>query len=124
MTQHESVLATGESLEAKRSFTLPGMSHERDAQVVAERLGHLAGVRGVRTDVRRHRVTVVYDLTRLDCRRVLDVLADSGFPAPDTRWARLKTSWLQYLDENGRANANAPEAPCCSNPRGIAAHKK
>ena len=52
------------------------------------------------------------------------VLEDIGFPASESWWSRLKANWLQYLDENGRENANAPAAPCCNNPRGIAPTKK
>jgi len=110
--------------EVKRHFTLRAVTHERDAQVITEHLGNLPGVRGTETSIRRHRVTVVYDITRLDYRLVLDALEEIGFPAPETWWSRLKTSWLQSLDETGRENANAPPAPCCSNPRGIVPRKK
>lgn len=124
MTQSESNLTVQGAWEVKRHFTLPAMTHERDAQIIAERLGRLPGVRGTKTDVSRHRVTVVYDVTRLDYRSVVDALAETGFPAPESWWLRLKAKWLQSLDETGRENANAPEAPCCSNPKGIAPTKR
>ena len=124
MIQSNSTLTVQGAWEVKRHFTLPAMTHEHDAQMIAERLGRLPGVRGTKTDVPRRRVTVVYDVTRLDYRRVLEALEKTGFPAPESWWLRLKASWLQNLDETGRENANAPEAPCCSNPKGIAPTKR
>ena len=124
MNQSKSNLSVQGAWEVKRHFTLPAMTHRRDAQVIAERLDHLPGMRGAQTDTGRHRLTVVYDVTRLNYRQVLDALANTGFPLPDTWWSRLKTNWLQGLDETGRENANAPEAPCCSNPKGIASTRR
>lgn len=99
------------------------LPHARDARMVAERLSHLPGARDA--DTGRRRMTVVYEITRLDHRQVLEALADIGFPLPDTWWSRLKTSWLQGLDETGREHAKAPPAaPRCSNPGGIAHPRK
>ena len=103
----------------KRRFTLPAMAQESDAQAIAERFGRLSGVRGTSADIERHRLTVVYDFTQSDCMAVLAALEETGFPVADNRWARFKTNLFQYLDTNGRDNANAPAAPCCSNPKGI-----
>ena len=120
MNQSKANLSIQGAWDVKRHFTLPAMTHKRDAQVIAERIGRLPGVRGAETDIGRQRVTVVYDITRLDYQHVLDALVDTGFPIPDSWWSRLKANWLQGLDENGRENANAPDAPCCSNPKGVA----
>lgn len=120
MNQNKSILSVRGAWEVKRRFILPAMTHERDAQVVTDRIGRLPGVRATRADVGRRQVTVVYDTTRLYYRQVLEALAETGFPVPDTRWSRLKTNWLQNLDETGRENANVPAAPCCSNPKHIA----
>jgi copper chaperone CopZ len=124
MSQYTANLSVQGAWEVKRHFNLPTMTHDRDARTVTDRIGRLTGVRGTRADVRRHRVTVVYDTTRLYYRQVLDALAETGYPVPETWWSRLKTSWLQNLDETGRGNANRPEAPCCSNPKGIAPTKR
>ena len=110
--------------EVKRRFELPGMNHERDAQVVSSVIRNLPGVCGVLTDSTRAREVVVYDVTRLDYKSILAALEQAGFPAADTRWNRLKSRWLQSLDETGRENANAPAPVCCSNPKGIAPVKR
>jgi len=124
MNPHASTLSVGGAWEVKRHFTLPAMTHERDAQVVTARLGRLPGVRGAKADLGHHRVTVVYDITRLYYRQVLDTLAETGFPVPETWWLHLKSNWLQGLDETGRENANTPAAPCCSNPTCLTSAKK
>jgi copper chaperone CopZ len=124
MSQSRTNLSVNGAWEVKRHFTLPALTHERDAQVISDRLGNLPGVQGTDANVHRHRVTVVYDITLVDYRHLLDALAETGFPAPESWWSRVKASWLQSLDETGRANANTPAAPCCSNPRGIAQRKR
>ncbi len=112
-------LAVHGAWEVKRHISLPAMMHERDAQVVARHVEGIPGVRGTKTDTDRHRITVVYDITLLDYSHLLDALTEIGFPTRDTWWSRLKTSWCHYADVTGRENANAPPAPCCSNPKGI-----
>lgn len=124
MRQNSSKLSTRGAWDVKRHFSLPTMDDERDAQTVAAQIGQLAGVQGILADAGHHRLTVVYDITELYYREILDELSAAGFPVPDTRWSRLKASWLQGLDETGRGNANAPAAPCCSNPKGIVGPKK
>jgi len=116
MNQHESTLAVRGAWEVKRHFMLPAMTHERDGQVVTARLGRLPGVRGANADLRRHRLTVVYDITRLYYREILDILEEIGFPERESWWLHWKRNWLQNLDETGRENANTPAAPCCSKP--------
>ncbi|MEA3274079.1 MAG: heavy-metal-associated domain-containing protein [Pseudomonadota bacterium] len=124
MTRSTTHLSAQGAWEVKRRFTLPGMSHERDAQVIAKHLGRLSGVSGTAADIGRHRLKVVYDTTQLVYLQVLEALEEVGFPTSDGRWARIKANWFQFLDVNGRENANAPEAPCCNNPKGIAKPKK
>jgi len=124
MHEHRPKLRAQGTWEVKRRVTLPAATHERDAQLIAERLGRLPGVSGMYMDVRRHRLSLVYDVTRLDYRQLLEALAEAGYPVSETRWSRWKASWLQGLDDTARDNANAPEAPCCSNPKGIAPSRK
>ncbi len=119
MSGNATSVTTQGAWEVKRSFVLPAMTHERDAQVVSRRVEQLPGVRSARTDIRRHRITVVYDITWMDCSRVLKAFADVGLPAHDTWWARFKKRWYQYADETGRDNASVPPVPCCNNPKGI-----
>lgn len=110
--------------EVKRHISVPAMSRERDALVVGNRLAQIKGMRGVCGDARRQRLTIVYDVTQLDYDQVLDTLKETGFPSEDGPWERFKARWFQYLDTNGRENANAPEAPCCSSPKGLMQTKR
>lgn len=119
MTQNNTRPSSQGDWVVKRRFTLPTMAQESDTRVIAERLGRMPGVRGMSTDIERQRLTVAYDFIQTDCRTVLAALEEIGFPVADNRWARFKTNWYQYIDTNGRDNANAPAAPCCSNPKGI-----
>ena len=120
MSQSVSRLSAQGTWDVKRKLKLPGLHHERDAQTIAFALQRLPGVLATATDVGKSSVTVVYDITRIDYRRVLDSLAEAGFPVADNWWSRFRTNWLQNLDVTGRENANVPTPPCCSNPKGIA----
>ncbi len=124
MSRNTTTLTTQGAWEVKRSFVLPAMTHERDAQVVSQQIERLPGVRGARADTRRHRVTIVYDITRLDCIHLLRAFAEAGFPAANTWWSGAKKSWYQYSDETGRDNASTPPAPCCNNPKGLSQPRK
>jgi copper chaperone CopZ len=116
MNQSTASLTPQGAWKVRRHVTLPTLEGEADVAAVAQCLESLPGVRGVQADPRRHRLTVVYDITRLNYRQILDTLTEGGYTPSDSRWARLKTNWLQGLDETGRENAHAPAAPCCSKP--------
>jgi len=124
MSHTKARLKTEGAWEVKRDITLPSLSQERDTQLIMQHLKALPGLRGTQTDLKRQRVTVVYTQTQLDYGTVLQTLESIGFPTSQSRWSRMKANWLQFLDENGRENANAPPPPCCSNPRGIAPPRK
>jgi hypothetical protein len=110
--------------EVRRYFRLSEPTRDEDAERVGKQIAALPGIRGARVDPHRHRLTVVYDITKQDYRHILDVLAAAGVPMADTWWSRFKANWLQHIDETGRENANAPQAPCCSNPTGISRPRK
>lgn len=117
--EHREAREVGEAQCVQRRVKVPEPIIDRDAALLAERLGTLPGMRFVKVSAGRRCLTVNYDVTQLDYRTVLDVLSGIGFPAEETRWSKLTSLWYQYLDENGRSNAGAPDAPCCSNPKGI-----
>jgi len=110
--------------DVKRKISLPSLSHQADGDMVASTVAGLAGVHEVQVDVAGQQLLVLYDVTRVDYQTILDALAQAGYPAKDDWWARVKRGWFQYLDTNGRENANAPEPPCCSNPKGIVKPRK
>jgi len=122
MQRNSAKLTVQGAWEVKRRFHVPTMAKRHDAQAISRDLGKLPGVRAVQTDLDRHRLTLVYDITHTDYRHILQALEASGFAVPETRWTRLKTNWLQGLDEIGRDNAKAPAAPCCS--KGVAPMRK
>lgn len=103
---------------------VPGLSHEADGLRLEQSLGELDGVQRVEVVVGRRRIRVTYDQTRIDFLQILECMAENGFPASDSWWALRKAAWFNYLDRNARENANAPEPPCCSNPKGIATGRR
>ena len=119
MIRHNRSSSVNGAWEVKRRFRLPGLSHERDAQVVTEWLGRLPGVLATKPDVGRRRLQVVYDITRTDYLQVLEALEQAGFPVSGGRWARLKANWFQYRDRNSRVNRAVPGAPVGSNPKDV-----
>jgi copper chaperone CopZ len=119
MTRNDTPLKPRGAWEVKRRIRVPGMAHQWDARTITERLASISGVRGVTADIERHRLTVAYDITQSNYHEMLAALEEIGFPATNNWWARSKADYFQYLDTNGRENAKAPAAPCCSNPKGI-----
>lgn len=105
--------------EVRRRSKIPALAHEADAIVVERALGALSGIHKVRSDVGKHQIEVRYDITASDFGTIADALAEVGFPHPNNWWWHFKANQFQYVDTNGRDNANAPAAPCCSNPKGI-----
>ncbi len=119
MTRNNTRLKPRGPWEVKRRISVPAMAHQLDTRTITECLTRVSGVRGAFSDLNRRRVTVVYDITQSSYHELLAALEEIGFPAADNWWARFKGNHFQYLDTNGRDNANAPAAPCCSNPKGI-----
>ncbi len=105
--------------EIRRKIKIPALTHEADALVVERALGALRGVLKVRADVEKHQVEVRYDITVSDFWTIAEALDEVGFPHPNNWWWRYKANQFQYVDANGRDNANTPAPPCCSNPKGI-----
>lgn len=110
--------------DTRHWISVPGLVHEADGLSIQERLGEVGGIRGVEFSPKKHRLRITYDQTRIDYDTLLQHLGALGFPASDSWWSRQKGIWFQYLDRNARENANAPEPPCCSNPRGIAGTRR
>jgi len=116
-------ISTRGAWDTRHWISVPGLVHEADGLCLKQLLGEVAGVGEVECDPASHRVRITYDQTRIDYDTLLQHLATQGFPASDSWWSRHKGVWFQYLDRNARENANAPEPPCCSNPRGIAGNR-
>jgi hypothetical protein len=79
-------------------------------------LQSMPGIRSVAADATRQQVVVLYDVTGTDYLTILAKLEDAGFPPLDNWWSRRKMHWYQFTDRNGRENAKAPPAACCSKP--------
>lgn len=105
--------------DARHWIKVPALSHDADGLQVQSHLAEINGVGEVEYYPGKHRIRVTYDQTRIDYDSLLQQLEAHGFPAANDWWSRQKGAWFQYLDRNARENANAPEPPCCSNPRGI-----
>jgi hypothetical protein len=105
--------------DTRHWITVPGLSHEADGLQLEHSLAQLDGMQRVQTIPGKRRIRVTYDQTRVDFQQILERMESIGFPASDSWWSLRKAEWFQYLDRNARENANAPEPPCCSNPKGI-----
>ncbi len=105
--------------DARHWISVPGLSHEADGLRLEQALSELAGVQQIQIAPGSRRIRVTYDQTRVDFQQILERIAAVGFPASESWWSVRKAAWFQYLDRNARENANAPEPPCCSNPKGI-----
>ena len=105
--------------EVRRRIKIPALAHEADAAVVQRTLEVLRGVLTVRADVEKQHIQVRYDITICDFRTIAEALSEIGFPHPNNWWWHFKANQFQYVDTNGRDNANTPAPPCCSNPKGI-----
>ncbi|WP_428609679.1 heavy-metal-associated domain-containing protein [Sedimenticola sp.] len=109
--------------DTRHWIKVPGLSHAADALQLEQCLTELDGVQRVQIVPDRRRIRVTYDQTQTDYQTILERLAAIGFPASESWWSARKATWFQYLDRNARDNAQAPEPPCCSNPKGISAGK-
>ena len=105
--------------DTRHWIKVPALSHDADGLQVQQHLAEIDGVGEVECHPGKRRIRVTYDQTRTDYDSLLQQLEVLGFPAANDWWSRQKGAWFQYLDRNARENANAPEPPCCSNPRGI-----
>ncbi len=112
-------LKTSGAWEVKRRLSIPGLTHQADADKLEQVFSAIGGLKGVAADPVKHRVVVVYDVTKTDYRTLCRILEEQGFPPTNGLWSRMLGNWYQYLDTTGRENAHVPEPPCCSNPRGI-----
>ena len=107
----------------RRSLSVPGLQCASCADVIQRRLSEVEGVHEVNLDVPHKRLQIVYDVAQVSFDAIENALENIGFPASDSRWARLKSGWYCYLDENARANAETSGGSCCGNPRDIYAKR-
>jgi copper chaperone CopZ len=100
----------------RRTFVVPGLVHVADVATIGKALRELPGIQEFQADPRSHKVRVHYDITCCEYRSIEHALEGSGFPVQQTRFARWRSNWYQYLDTTGRENAAAPAPQCCSRP--------
>jgi len=113
----EASLSTStDAWKVRRRIQVPQLGLEAECAAVQRVLEGVDGVLQVSVDVAKGRVTVDYLQTRTDYRSLQETLDAAGVHAARGRWARVRAAWFQNLDLNGRANAAAPAAPCCSRP--------
>jgi hypothetical protein len=105
-----------EAFRVRRRLDVPDLHDAADALRAQSLLSRIDGVFRVSADSEPGQVTVEYSQTRTDYRSLQDALTAAGFSPARGRWARIRRAWLTNLDETARANAAAPQAPCCSRP--------
>ncbi len=110
--------------DTRHWISIPGFTHEADGLQIETHLLQLVGVQMVETNLDSKCIRVTYDQTRTHFYEILSCLRDIGFEANQSWWWRKKATWFQYLDNNAKANANAPEPICCSDPKEITGRPK
>jgi len=88
------------------------------AQIEAQLMA-LAGVKGVGVEPDQGRVRVRYDAAQVGFGVLEQSLAEAGYPPTQGWWARWKSRWYCYLDDNARLNAQASPSACCSKPTDV-----
>ena len=105
-----------EAFRVRRRLDVPDLQNAADALRAKSLLLRMDGVLSASADSEAGRVWIEYLQTQTDYRSLQDALTAAGFRPARGRWARIRRAWLTNLDE-ARANAAAPQAPCCSRPR-------
>jgi len=108
--------AAGNPWELVRRLALPGLKGAADAEQVRKLLQQVPGVQAVECDLKRHRVTVRYDVNQTDHDTLTGMLTEAGYPPASGLLSCLRGSLYQYADTNARDNAKAPPPPCCNKP--------
>lgn len=89
-----------------------------DIAGVEQALSGSEGIEAIELRRRCKGITVRYDSARVGYAEIEQTLSQAGFAFRRSRWTKFKAAWCCFVDENARANANAPERPCCSRPPG------
>lgn len=82
------------------TIRVTGMDHPVSGRIVAEGLRKLAGVVDVEATPRMNRVTVTYDLLRIQAQEIETALVGFGYPLDDSRPARMLRELQHYFEEN------------------------
>ena len=102
--------------EVVRTIRIPSLTTATDAQEIRRALQEAPGLLEVVPDLAKRRIQVRYDVNQLNYRRLLELLAQAGHPAPSGLTTRILTALRDYADTNARDNAKAPPPPCCNKP--------
>ncbi|MEN8132495.1 MAG: heavy metal-associated domain-containing protein [Pseudomonadota bacterium] len=113
MKRQDSLRPAG-AWEVRRRIKIPALVHAADAIAIERALEELSGVRKAAADVDNHQVIVRYNIIRTDYQAVVEILESAGFSPLNNWWSRYKAGWFQYVDTNGRDNANMPPSHCCN----------
>jgi len=99
----------------RRHIRLAGGAGEELREKAQGALKELRGV--VDYEIGRSgRLTVLYDVTQLDYRHLIEALERVGLRPRRGMLDRLRGGLYQYADTNARENAKAPPPPCCNKP--------
>ena len=102
--------------DVKRRITIPGLVHAADGMAIERAVNAITGFHNISVDVDKHQVAILYDASKTDYRKILELLENTGFPRSDNWWGRVRSNWYAYCDANARDNAKAPPPACCNKP--------
>ncbi len=111
--------ATGENdptRVVRRRFEIPALKTPDDAENIRHFLLESCQLLALKTDSRKHRLEVRYDVTQTTCNKLLSVLEKNGYPVIDSWTSHMKIYGYNFIEDNMRANAKAPPPSCCNKP--------
>ncbi len=107
----------------RRRLVIPAIQSDTAVQAIYSLLGDLPGMQRVGIELKKKRLSVSYDTSQLGFADIEAALVSASFPPVNNWWARFKSAWYCYQDENDRITATSKGGACCSNPGDIYAKR-
>jgi len=99
-----------------RRIVLPSMDNEFIQLRVDKIIDSLEEVELLDSSVKKKCIEVRYDVRSIFYSNMIKVLTDSGYVPKNNIFQRLRSQWLEFIEDNMRRNAKAPATSCCNKP--------
>ena len=108
----------------KRKIFVDNISCISCEDKIRDELVKMNGIDEVQVNRRSGKVSVVYDLLKIDFEKIEQKIGEIGYTIHESFFDRLKDKYIHFTEENERDNINAPLMPCCSHPDNILKKKR
>lgn len=102
----------------KRKINVEGMTCEGCEKKIDEALSKINGIKQVKAD-KAGKVYLEYDLMKIKLKGIEEQIIKLGYKLPNKFLDRTKRGFIHDTEQNEYDNMNAPDTPCCSNPKEI-----